>query len=79
MVIGAPVNNDSIGAAYEFDKPASGWKNTTETVKVTPSDGQKGDAFGLSIVLDKSGLFVGSPLHMIPPDHRGAIYVFDKE
>jgi hypothetical protein len=79
VVIGGPANNNSIGAVYAFEKPRNSWKNMTETVKVTPSDGQQRDFFGTSVVLTPSGLFVGSPLHHIPQDRKGAIYVFENQ
>ena len=37
------------GAAYIFVKPASGWKDMTETAKITASDGVGGDAFGYNV------------------------------
>ena len=52
VVAGAPYatvgSHSQQGAAYVFEKPASGWKNMTQTAKVTSADGQSADAFGAS-------------------------------
>jgi len=42
------------GAVYVFVKPAGGWKDMTETVKLTASDGLPGDAFGNSVGITQS-------------------------
>jgi len=43
--------NQGPGAAYVFVKPVSGWKDMTETAKLTASDGADGDAFGYTFRL----------------------------
>jgi hypothetical protein len=52
VVAGAPYatvgSHSQQGAAYVFEKPASGWKNMIQTTKVTSADGQSADAFGAS-------------------------------
>jgi len=47
------------GAAYVFSKPAKGgWKNMTETAKLTASDGQQGDLFGISVAANRGNTVV---------------------
>jgi len=48
------------GAAYVFVKPASGWTDTTESAKLTASDGQPGDAFGDSVSISANTIAVGA-------------------
>jgi hypothetical protein len=48
------------GAAYVFVKPANGWTDMTETAKLTASDGQPGDAFGVSVSISGPTIAVGA-------------------
>jgi hypothetical protein len=61
------------GAAYIFVKPASGWKDMTETAKLTASDGVNGDAFGSYVSLSGNTAAVGAPF---AHGGAGAAYVF---
>ena len=63
------------GAAYIFVKPASGWKDMTETAKLTASDGASGDAFGSYVSLSGNVAAVGAPFSH---SGAGAAYVFVK-
>jgi hypothetical protein len=56
------------GSAYVFVKPASGWKDMTETAKLTASDGQPGDAFGDSVSISGPTIAVGA---FFAPDSSG--------
>jgi hypothetical protein len=62
VVTGAPYatvgSNSQQGASYLFVKPALGWKNMTETSKLTSSDGESGDAFGISVAAGPVGTVV---------------------
>ena len=46
--------NADQGAAYVFTEPASGWVNTTQTAKLTASDGAAHDQFGESVAIDSA-------------------------
>jgi hypothetical protein len=47
--------NSKQGAAYVFTEPSSGvWANTTETAKLTASNGAAGDLFGKSVAVDSA-------------------------
>lgn len=63
------------GAAYLFVKPASGWRNMTETAKLSANDGANGDAFGAYVSLSGNTAAVGAPF---AHSGTGAGYVFVK-
>ena len=63
------------GAAYIFVKPASGWKDMTETAKLTASDGADGDAFGYNVSISGNSAAVGA---LFAHSGAGAAYVFVK-
>ena len=67
------------GAVYVFSKPASGWKNMTETAKLTASDGVRGDDFGFSLAMQSDTIAVAAPDTVVNSANlAGSIYVFQK-
>jgi hypothetical protein len=76
VVVGAPgasINGDrSQGAAYVFVEAADGWANMTQTAKLTASDGDGQDDFGISVGIDGNTVVVGAPYN----NRLGAAYVF---
>jgi len=62
------------GAAYLFMKPAGGWKNISETAKLTASDGLRDGQFGSSVSIDGDFVVVGAP----GQDSPGTVYGFLK-
>ncbi len=67
--------NQGPGAAYIFVKPASGWKDMTETAKLTASDGVGGDAFGYNVSISGNTTAIGA---LFAHSGAGAAYVFVK-
>jgi hypothetical protein len=68
----------SPGEAYIFVQPASGWTSSTETQKISASDGVPGDGFGNAVSLSNNGtvLAVGAPNATIGTNaNQGAAYV----
>jgi hypothetical protein len=61
------------GAVYVFVKPAGGWKDMTETAKLTASDGLPGDAFGNSVSISGGTIAVGA---FFVNNFSGRVYVF---
>lgn len=61
------------GAVYVFVKPAGGWKDMTETAKLTASDGLPGDAFGNSVSISGTTIAVGA---FFVNNFSGRVYVF---
>ena len=63
------------GAVYVFQKPAGGWSGVlTETLKITASDGQNGDAFGNSVAIGANGTIVAGAF--FANNFAGRVYVF---
>jgi hypothetical protein len=82
-VVGAPNaafgNDDGEGAAYVFAQPVSGWANTTQTAKLTASDGASGDGLGNSVAISGNTVVAGSPGATTDAEGNpgpGAAYVF---
>lgn len=73
LVVGAP-QAAFTGQTYVYVKPASGWRNMTETATLTGSDATPGDFFGNSVSLSGGTIVVGSPYHSSAM--QGAGYVF---
>jgi hypothetical protein len=69
----------SQGAAYVFVEPSTGWSNTTETAKLTASDGQQDDHFGSAVSICKDTVAVGAPQASGTRNAReGATYLYIK-
>lgn len=80
VVVGSPCAsfyNSSCGkgAAYVFVKPAGGWRNMTETAKLSAADGNQNDQFGYSVSISGSTVVAGASNHA----GQGATYVFVKK
>jgi len=80
IVVGKPTTSAGLGAAYIYGKPKPGWKDARQNAKLTPSDGQTGDAFGASVAIseDSKTIVVGAPQVQSTPPAPGAVYVFTK-
>jgi hypothetical protein len=85
IVAGAESANNFGGGAYVFSKPSSGWKNMTETAKLTSSDATAGNFFGASVAVSGSTIVVGAIENnsvgaSFPPEPNGpgAVYVYTK-
>ena len=77
--LNADVNFTDSGAAYVFEKPATGWANMTETAKLTASDGGPSDFLGEQLALEGDIIIAGSPRHdSFGNNSAGAVYVFEK-
>jgi hypothetical protein len=73
--------NPQQGAAYVFQKPANGWKNTsTANQELVASDGNINDQLGTSVAVSGSTIVAGAPLAEIGSNvEQGATYVFVPE
>ena len=61
IVVGARGDESGEGSAYVFAKPKnSDWATSTETAKLTASDGADRDEFGTSVAVDGATIVVGS-------------------
>jgi hypothetical protein len=66
-------------AAYVFVKPASGWKNMTQTAELTPFRPQTGEFFGAFVAVSGNTIVVSAPdFEGIQKTEDGMVYVFQK-
>jgi len=75
VVIGAHNDDDNgfgSGSAYVFKRDGSSW---TEEQKLTASDGEDGDEFGISVSIDGSYALIGA---YRDESYTGSAYVFKK-
>jgi hypothetical protein len=84
ITVGAPYvsigSNQNQGAAYVYVKPVSGWSNTTQTAKLTASDGGKDDTLGWTVANRGTTIMPGAPNATINSNYsEGAMYVFRKK
>ncbi|HEY52587.1 MAG TPA: hypothetical protein G4N94_03935 [Caldilineae bacterium] len=75
VVAGAHGVGSNSGSAYVFEKPGGGWANTTETAKLSASDGMAGDLFGHSVAISVDAVVVGASGD---DTLKGSAYVFEK-
>jgi hypothetical protein len=75
VVVGAFQNDTQglPGAAYVYVKPGRGWKDMTETAKLTASDGKRFDNFGISVAIQGSTIVAGAYQNYVG---NGAAYIF---
>ncbi len=79
IIIGANGDDDNgnaSGSAYLYTKPTAGWVSTsTETTKLTASDGAESDGFGYSVDISGDNIVIGAYKH---DSQKGKVYVFSK-
>ena len=69
------INGATPGAAYVFNNSGGIW---TQTQKLTPSDGQRGDWFGFAVALNNTTAAIGSSQALVNRQlDQGAVYVFN--
>jgi hypothetical protein len=73
------VGSFGAGAAYVFVKPQNGWTDMTQVAKLTASDGNSQDQFGISAAINGNTIVVGAPCATVNGNScQGAGYVFVK-
>ena len=70
------VGSNNAGAAYVFQRNEGGADNWGELIKLTASDAQAGDEFGVSVAVSADTAGVGARLEDTGGDAAGAAYVF---
>ncbi|HEX4351635.1 MAG TPA: hypothetical protein VHZ95_01950, partial [Polyangiales bacterium] len=63
------------GIAYVFVRNAGVW---TEQAQLTAADGMPGDAFGLSVAIEKDSIAIGAPEESSAASQSGAAYLFTR-
>ncbi len=71
-------NGSESGSAYIFEKPVSGWVDTTETAKLTASDGASYDYFGYSVSISGDVALIGAYGDADYGSYSGSAYIFEK-
>jgi hypothetical protein len=64
-ILGAPRNlgnNPGPGIAYIFVEPNGGWRNTTQTAELTPSDSSSPDNFAVALSISANTAVIGGGL-----------------
>ena len=69
---------DNSGAAYVFTKPGNAWVTSTETAKLTASDGASRDEFGISVAVSGDTVVIGAHRDDDKGTDSGSAYVFTK-
>lgn len=80
IVIGAhgdDTSGNGSGAAYVFTMPTGGWATGTETAKLTASDGEASDFFGIVVAIDGDTVVAGASSDSVGSNaDQGSAYVF---
>jgi len=81
----AAISGDTIAAGssvqnsvYVFVKPSGGWKDMTQSAKLTASDGAAGDGLGISAAISGDTIVAGAFKVQINKTPPGAAYIFIK-
>jgi hypothetical protein len=78
IVAGAPGGGADAGAAYVFVEPPTGWRNATQTAKLTESGKPGRDGFGSSVAVSGPTIVVGAPNGSGATGDSGAAFVFSE-
>ncbi len=76
LVIGALGHDNASGAAYLFNRPASGWQSRTEDLRLTASDASSNDCFGISVGISGSTVVAGAPYDDDRVSNSGSAYIY---
>jgi hypothetical protein len=72
-------DNDQQGAVYVFVEPASGWRDATETAKLTADDGVANNFLGNEVAVSGDTIAATAPGRKVGShESQGVIYVFVK-
>ncbi|MET0603851.1 MAG: PKD domain-containing protein [Baekduia sp.] len=81
IVAGAPSdqNNNRVGTALVFERPAGGWRNLTQIAALKPLQSVNTYGFGWSVALNGTEVAVASPyLFQDSPNQLGAIFEYTR-
>ena len=59
-----------------FVEPRGGWRNQTQTAKLTASDGAEGATLGIDVAISCKTIIAGAPDEQQATPGPGAVYVF---
>lgn len=75
IVVGAYGDDLYTGSAYIYNKPVGGWEDMTQSDKLSATDGEADDYFGISLGISGDNILVGAYLDDDKGDNSGAVYV----
>jgi hypothetical protein len=75
VIMGAYGTNSNTGAAHIYELVGSSWYGKG---KLTASDGEDTDLFGISVDIDSDYAICGAPGHDLTSGSEGAAYIFEK-
>ncbi len=81
VALGAQYTSSALqnaGAAYVYVKPSGGWKNMTQTAKLTASDAVAGDRLGYAVGLSGTTIVASAPFKTTGPFVLGELYVYEQ-
>ncbi len=73
-----PNGISGVGAAYVYEMPQGGWADSTETARLSASDGDIDDLFSISVALDTDWVLVGALHDDDLGSNAGAAYLFER-
>jgi hypothetical protein len=82
VVVGSDCDDDhgsSSGAAYVFERDQDGAGEWEEVAKLTASDGEMNDHFGVAVAIDGDIVLVGALFDDDSGDNSGSAYVFGRD
>lgn len=74
IVAGAPDHNSTIGAAYVFVKPSTGWTDMTQTAELGLTTGQPLTALGSSVAISGRVVLAGAPGDFIGQNQAQGVF-----
>ncbi len=81
IIVGAPgddYNGTQTGSAYVFVKPDDGWKDTTQTAKLTHNGSGVYNYFGHSVAISGNTIAIGAHGFYGQASGGGSVYVYEK-
>lgn len=78
IIVGARSDDNQKGSAYIFEKPDDGWKDMTQTAKLTSSVRRDKDKFGYVVGISGDIAFCSAPESDLFGSNSGAVFAFHK-
>ena len=71
-------NGSNSGSVYVYNRPGTGWINSTQSGKLTASDGTDGDNFGVSVAISMNEVLTGARYFGNNEVQSGAVYFIER-
>ncbi len=83
VAVGSPyddVDGDRMGSTYLYHKPETGWQSMNESAKLTASDRDDSNDYGMAVALENNRVMVGAPQYDRTDPYTsyvGKVYQYD--